>query len=882
MAGTSVGTIYAELDLDASRYTKAQHALLRDATQTTLNIEQNFKNLGIKSAAEFDLMRQKIQNSYNMIANSSRATAEDRVRAEQAMHAKLQSLNDQQYGAQESFITKLKANWIAASAAIYAAWNMIGKAWDMAKAGAEYAEQQGILDNLATKYKTTAEEIVGSMEKASDGLVAKADLMQIALAGIGKGLNPQQLIDLADAARILGDAAGKDATTALRDLTEALETGRTKGLKNYLGTALDLEASFGALTSKLTEAEKAQAMHAMTMIAAAEMQAQQIKAVDEGADSIERLEAKYKNINLSVSIFFKELLVGAVEAIPKAIDALGAMAAAEAGIIPPTVEATDVKKEETDATQKLVDKYQAIIDSLKAQLQARNDEKTSVKEVADAYGDLSKSMLKYGEDTAKIAKDFFTDRLKEENATIAEMNKGLDEYLGVLKEVYDMRIAGERLIEEAKKKSGSTPAEVQKTQLEVLKLEKAFMADSLAGWKQFYEALSSQHSKANDLMKQKTQELASLESTVMAQRRSAADQQISLTEKLMMAQGRAANDVEIYNMKRKASEDLLHAAMQQQGEERIKSLEAYKTSQMALTNEVVEYGTKYDVVSRKVVGTQQVVVTQEEAIKKAIENVGYAQLLIADEQEKMIASKKREIDVVQQWKTEIETAMATAKSQMDMYVGQIDAVSKKIAEMEKTIALQVDTEQAVSELIQVKRLWDSLQSKTINLTVNQSGGSGSVDYVGGFLSGGNSGFSDYYGGYSSNSYSGIFTDYVVDTYPGDLEDTPLIQGGYGSHAKGNAFQRGEVIPFARGGVVTRPTYFPMARGMGLMGEAGPEAVMPLARGSDGKLGIAGGQTINFNPSIVIHGANKSAEQLAREIVRPLQAEMRRLQSVGAA
>ena len=55
-------------------------------------------------------------------------------------------------------------------------------------------------------------------------------------------------------------------------------------------------------------------------------------------------------------------------------------------------------------------------------------------------------------------------------------------------------------------------------------------------------------------------------------------------------------------------------------------------------------------------------------------------------------------------------------------------------------------------------------------------------------------------------------------------------------ANGNVFSGGSVTPFANGGVVDGPTTVPMA----LMGEAGPEAVMPLARGADGKLGIAGG------------------------------------------
>ena len=60
------------------------------------------------------------------------------------------------------------------------------------------------------------------------------------------------------------------------------------------------------------------------------------------------------------------------------------------------------------------------------------------------------------------------------------------------------------------------------------------------------------------------------------------------------------------------------------------------------------------------------------------------------------------------------------------------------------------------------------------------------------------------------------------------------------NADGNAFSNGKVTPFAKGGVVSGPTVFPMANGAGLMGEAGPEAIMPLKRGADGKLGVAGG------------------------------------------
>jgi len=68
----------------------------------------------------------------------------------------------------------------------------------------------------------------------------------------------------------------------------------------------------------------------------------------------------------------------------------------------------------------------------------------------------------------------------------------------------------------------------------------------------------------------------------------------------------------------------------------------------------------------------------------------------------------------------------------------------------------------------------------------------------------------------------------------------LFGAGGPALAKGGVLSRGMLMPFAKGGVVGAPTYFPLGRGLGLMGEQGAEAVMPLARGPDGRLGVRGG------------------------------------------
>jgi phage-related minor tail protein len=82
---------------------------------------------------------------------------------------------------------------------------------------------------------------------------------------------------------------------------------------------------------------------------------------------------------------------------------------------------------------------------------------------------------------------------------------------------------------------------------------------------------------------------------------------------------------------------------------------------------------------------------------------------------------------------------------------------------------------------------------------------------------------------------------------------------------------GSVTPFADGGVVNSPVLFPMRGGTGLMGEAGPEAIMPLARGADGKLGVRGGQgAMNVTVNIAAQDAEsfrRSQSQVAALITR---------------
>ena len=101
-----------------------------------------------------------------------------------------------------------------------------------------------------------------------------------------------------------------------------------------------------------------------------------------------------------------------------------------------------------------------------------------------------------------------------------------------------------------------------------------------------------------------------------------------------------------------------------------------------------------------------------------------------------------------------------------------------------------------------------------------------------------------------------------------------IMGAGMPFANGGAFSQGKVMPFAKGGIIGGPTTFPMRGGRGLMGEAGPEAIMPLTRGPDGRLGVqsAGGRTVNVVMNITtpdVQGFQRSQTQVAAQVTRAL-------------
>lgn len=89
--------------------------------------------------------------------------------------------------------------------------------------------------------------------------------------------------------------------------------------------------------------------------------------------------------------------------------------------------------------------------------------------------------------------------------------------------------------------------------------------------------------------------------------------------------------------------------------------------------------------------------------------------------------------------------------------------------------------------------------------------------------------------------------------------TGLFSGGLGLGGGGTV----PVAPFAEGGVIASPAYFPLGRGLGLMGERGSEAILPLSRGVDGRLGVRASGEARRPLNVVVQVSTPDADSFRR-------------------
>lgn len=185
----------------------------------------------------------------------------------------------------------------AAVAALTAGAVALGKAIAIGQPVSEAAHAFEVLSGGAEK----AETLLTSLAASTGGLISKLDLMREANQVLAANIAPEKLIELAEAADALGDAAGIDAKDALDKLTDAMIRGNDRMLEG-LGVFVDTKQALrdyaeelGKTVGQLTEFEKKQAIQNAILEAATTQAIKLGDAQDTAGDKLQKLGVIFGN-----------------------------------------------------------------------------------------------------------------------------------------------------------------------------------------------------------------------------------------------------------------------------------------------------------------------------------------------------------------------------------------------------------------------------------------------------------------------------------------------------------------------------------------------------------------------------------------------------------
>lgn len=190
----------------------------------------------------------------------------------------------------------------------------------------------------------------------------------------------------------------------------------------------------------------------------------------------------------------------------------------------------------------------------------------------------------------------------------------------------------------------------------------------------------------------------------------------------------------------------------------------------------------------------------------------------------------------------------------------VESLNTQLAEKERQLRLRDGIEGAKQGLIDfaeaAKDAGGQMQSAM------QDAFSGMTDALVKFVTTGKLDFTDMVDSFISDiarlAIQQSITGPIASALSGSLGD---MFGGLFASAHGNVFASPGLSAYSNS-IVSSPTVFPFASGIGLMGEAGPEAIIPLTRTSSGDLGVksSGGGNVTIN---VIESSTKGGTQTQR-------------------
>jgi hypothetical protein len=291
MAGKPVGTMYVELTLDATKYTRAQKEILKGAQQNSADINRVFKTVGTQSDQMYNAMRANIENALTAIKKSHLSSADEIRRAQESAQQKITEINKKQFGEQASLIDRAKAQWVGLSVAAIAAYAAVQKAVTYMDQGAKALQQESSFKIVAEQSGIMADTLIGNMKRLTRETIDDSDLMQKATKLMLAGFDAGQIERFSAQAVTASRIAGVSVSEAFDALGDAIANRTPKAM-----------VKLGAVTReqmKIVEAAIKAGADSTTLFELAmtnlELKALLLKGtLDDSAISLQRFHARTK------------------------------------------------------------------------------------------------------------------------------------------------------------------------------------------------------------------------------------------------------------------------------------------------------------------------------------------------------------------------------------------------------------------------------------------------------------------------------------------------------------------------------------------------------------------------------------------------------------
>jgi lambda family phage tail tape measure protein len=713
--------------------------------------------------------------------------------------------------------TKIGVAAAAAGVAVAAAVKVMSMAFEQAQIGEKLLKQEQAFSNLSKSAGTTSADILRDMDKLAKGMITTGDLVQASGRAMMLGIPADKLADLMKIAEATSRQTGQSVTEAFNDIT--LAVGRqSKMILDNLGIIVDVEKANEDYAKTLGKASEALSDNE-------KKQAFMNATLRIGNDLVNKINGEGDDVGLRGASKLTKEWKQAQENLAKDI-----------------ADSTNPLFEAMSKVLKMVnDEYERgnkLIKERKNEIKGATDEE--LKEIIKTAGPMD----------AQRERDALIELRKRQKANRESITDPQISLFQSQQRISEANTSNASFLESGRyrlKKGDSTISDPG-----YLEVQAKLDADALAAAKKASDEMIQLRKEWSELYNKETMTTYDYEIQKL-------DEVLKKFESVMTAEQR-----EEYKTRKTRGLDLQYGD-EGRAEDAVKLRREAADEEMDKNLKTTrEWETQIKQINASVTGDKKAMMEAdlaEIAAWKAKQDETLPAL--ADLWNKVAEAKTKAIQV--KYQSDFEKWANSAKTQTE----QLEAVGIHAAESfssgfaDAFMEFANGTKSAKQAFLDfAKSFLDGIAKMIIQQMILNAlkSGSQSGGWMGGIMGlfGG--------GGGGAMAQSGT-------------EAGGFIAAG-GMSALGNIFGPSGKFAFADGGIVNGATTFKFAKGTGVMGEAGPEAIMPLGRDSQGRLGIRGGSGSNYNINVNVDGSkggtSEQNSKLGKQIAREVREEVKKI------